>query len=313
VLVALASIPAEPNQPNEDFVAATLDAVVLLDGAGTPTGSESGCVHGVAWFARRLGIALLSSMTPVDASDLAECLAASIREVRSLHGDTCDLEHPGSPSATVVALKVREHTLDYLVLADSVLVLDLSTELCVVTDNREAQIGRYLRTQMDALPSGTPEHGKAHREYVESLRAHRNRPGGFWVASTEPEAAMQALMGSVPRTQVRAAAVLSDGASRLVDRFSLARWEDVLKTLDTLGPRELLHQVREAEKSDPHGSRWPRGKVCDDATAAYCMEIASPNAMAGGQRGDVGCDQVPAQRAVLRPAGDRARGPGPDP
>jgi Protein phosphatase 2C len=273
VLVVLASIPAKPNQPNEDFVAATPDAVVLLDGAGTPIGSESGCAHGVAWFVRRLGTTLLASMTRDDGSNLIECLASSIGEVRSLHADTCDLEHPGSPSATVVALRVRDEAIDYLVLADSVLVLDLSTELRVITDDHEAQIGRQFRARMDAWPNGTPEHEKAQREYVESLRAHRNRPGGFWVASNAPEAATQALTGSVPRTQVHAAAVFSDGASRLVDRFGLAIWDDVLKTLDMHGPGELLRQVREAEKSDPSGSRWPRGKVHDDATVVYCCAI----------------------------------------
>src|SRR6266508_4442853 len=43
---------------------------------------------------------------------------------------------------------------------------------------------------------------------------------------------------------------------------------------------------------------------------------AAPGALdesAGGRGGDVGCDQVPAQRAVLRRGSDRARGPGPDP
>ncbi len=132
---------------------------------------------------------MLASMMRDDDSDLRECLAVSIAEVRSLHADTCDLAHPGSPSATVVAVKVQQDALDYLVLADSVLVLDLSTELRVVTDDHEAQIGGQFRAQMDAWPNGTPEHENAHREYVESLRAHRNRPGGFWVASTDAEAA----------------------------------------------------------------------------------------------------------------------------
>ena len=270
MLVAFASIPAKPDQANEDFIAATSDAVVLLDGAGTPVGSESGCVHGVTWFVRRLGTALLSSLTSSDDPDLVQWLAASIREVRALHADTCDLAHPGSPSATVAALRVREDALDYLVLADSVLVLDLSTELRVVSDDREARIGRRLRAKMDALPNGTPEHDQAYREYVEQLRAHRNQPGGFGVASTEPEAAQHALTGSVPRAQVRTAALFSDGASRLVDRFGLATWEDALKVLDTLGPSELLRKVREAENSDPSGSRWPRGKAFDDATVACC-------------------------------------------
>jgi len=273
VRVVLGSLPAKIGQPNEDFLAATPDAVVLLDGAGTPTGSESGCVHGVAWFVRRLGSALLGSMMRDDDSDLRACLAASIADVGSLHADTCDLAHPGSPSATVVAVKVQQEALDYLVLADSVLVLDLSTELRVVTDDHEAQIGTQFRAHMDAWPNGTPEHENAHREYVENLRAHRNRPGGFWVASTDPEAAGQALTGSVPQEQVRAAAVLSDGASRLVDRFGMATWDDVLKTLDGRGPHELLRQVREAEHSDPSGSRWPRGKAHDDASVAYCSDF----------------------------------------
>ncbi len=273
MLVTFASLPAKPNQPNEDFVAATSDAVVLLDGAGTPRGSGSGCIHGVSWFARRLGATLLYETEREGSLSLVDCLSTSIREVRSFHDDTCDLKHPGTPSATVVALRVREQTVDYLVLADSVLALDLSTELRVISDDHEARIGEQFRARMDALPGGTPEHEEAHREYVETLRAHRNRPGGFWVASTEPEAAAQALTGSVRRSELRAACVLSDGASRLVDRFGRASWEDVLKTLDTRGPCELLRRVREAEASDLDGSRWPRGKIHDDATAAYCSML----------------------------------------
>ncbi len=273
MLVAIASLPAKPNQPNEDFVAATSEAVVLLDGAGTPAGSASGCVHGVAWFARRLGTSLLAAIAREDDSNLVGCLAASISKVRAFHADTCDLEHPGSPSATVLALKVRERAVDYLVLADSVLVIDCLTGLRVITDDHEAKIGRQFRGRMDSIPNGAPEHEEAHREYVENLRAHRNRPGGFWVASTEPEAATHALTGSVPRAQLRAAAVLSDGASRLVDRFGLASWEGVLKTLETRGPLELLRQVRAAENGDLDGSRWPRGKTHDDASVAHCSDF----------------------------------------
>ncbi len=244
MLVTFASLPAKPNQPNEDFVAATSDAVVLLDGAGTPRGSGSGCIHGVSWFARRLGATLLYETEREGSLSLVDCLSTSIREVRSFHDDTCDLKHPGTPSATVVALKVREQTVDYLVLADSVLALDLSTELRIISDDHEARIGEQFRARMDALPGGTPEHEEAHREY-----------------------------GSVRRSELRAACVLSDGASRLVDRFGRASWEDVLKTLDTRGPCELLRRVREAEASDLDGSRWPRGKIHDDATAAYCSML----------------------------------------
>ncbi|WP_066935128.1 protein phosphatase 2C domain-containing protein [Microtetraspora fusca] len=269
--VTFATEPASPDRPNEDFIAAIPDAVVLLDGAGTPAGSESGCSHGVAWYARTLGSILIASLTQ-SAGTLTEILAECIKAATSLHDFTCDVNHPGSPSATVVMLRRTGDDLDYLVLADSVLVLDVigTEDPVVITDDREGQVGKRYRTAMDALDSGTTDHTAALRTYVEAMRAHRNRDGGFWVASSDPLVAEQALTGTLPADQVRAAALLSDGASRLVDRFGLATWRQALDILAQGGPAELVRRVRDAERSDLNGKRWPRGKVFDDATAAYC-------------------------------------------
>ncbi|MBB2908755.1 hypothetical protein FHS43_000001 [Streptosporangium becharense] len=271
VTFATEAAPGHPDRPNEDFIAATPDAVVLLDGAGTPAGSESGCTHGVAWYVRCLGSTLLAAMTQ-NAKPLTAILAEGIKAVASLHDFTCDLAHAGSPSATVVMLRRADDALEWLVLADSVLVLDVAgtAEPTVICDAREAQVGAAYRAAMDALASGSPEHVAAHRAYVETLRDHRNRDGGFWVASVDPLVAGQALTGTISADRVRAMAVLSDGASRLVDRFHLATWRELLGLLDHDGPAELIRRVREAERSDLHGTRWPRGKTFDDATAAYC-------------------------------------------
>ncbi|WP_431933658.1 integrase [Nonomuraea jabiensis] len=259
-----------PGPLNEDFVAATPDAVVLLDGAGTPPGSGSGCSHGVAWYSHTLGSILLASMTQ-SAGSLAELLAEGIKTVSSLHDGTCDLAHSGSPSATVIMLRRTNEALEWLVLADSVLLLDVvdAGKPMAICDDREAQVGALHRAEMDALDSGTEQHASAHRRYVETLRSYRNRDGGFWVAATDPLAAYQALTGSMPANQVRAAALLSDGASRLVDRFNLATWREALDILDQRGPADLISRVRAAEHSDPRGERWPRGKTYDDATAAH--------------------------------------------
>jgi hypothetical protein len=273
MLVSFATLPAEPSWPNEDFIAATADTVVLLDGAGIPRHLETGCVHGVPWFVRQLGPALVTAVT-ADGAGLTDGLARSIDAVRALHAHTCDLDHPRSPSATVVALKVGEANLDYLVLSDSVLILETRTGLQVVTDHRGDQVARRFRLRRDALERGTPEYERAAREFEDILGSLRNRPGGFWVAGTDPGAAAQALTGSVARAETSAAALLSDGATRLVDRFGLASWDELLETLRGGGPRELLRQVRRAEESDPDGMRWRRGKIFDDATAAYCHGFA---------------------------------------
>ncbi|MER7439820.1 hypothetical protein [Micromonospora avicenniae] len=159
-------------------------------------------------------------------------------------------------------------------LADSVLALDQADDApLVISDDREAEIGRHYRAAMDNLANGTPEHDQARRDYVQALRAHRNKPGGFWVAAADPRAADEAIVGSRPIKDVTAAALLSDGASRLTDRFGLTDWTGLLRILHDHGPAELIRRVRAAEDSDLHGERWPRGKAHDDATVAYCTQL----------------------------------------
>jgi hypothetical protein len=59
----------------------------------------------------------------------------------------------------------------------------------------------------------------------------------------------------------------------MVDRFALATWSETLAELHQHGPAALIAQVRTAERSDPEGKRWPRGKNYDDATATYCTKL----------------------------------------
>ncbi|MEK2488574.1 protein phosphatase 2C domain-containing protein [Kitasatospora purpeofusca] len=266
----IATEPARQDRPNEDFVAASPSAVVLLDGAGTPPGSDCGCSHGVAWFVTRLGVNLLAGVTNRPDRALTDCLADAITTTAALHAE-CDLTHPGTPSATVIAVRLTDQDLEYLVLADSTLIVehaDPATGPVAITDDREALVGATLRGSMDAVPTGTAEHGEALRRYVEAMRAHRNQPDGFWVAAADPTAAHAALTGTVPRTEVTGFTMVSDGASRLVDRFHLADWPEALKLIHDQGPAALIRAVRTAELADADGKRWPRGKAHDDTAVA---------------------------------------------
>ncbi|CAL9424266.1 hypothetical protein SUDANB6_01916 [Streptomyces sp. enrichment culture] len=266
---ALGTSPSALGSENEDFAAAASGAAVLLDGAGV-AGAETGCVHGVAWFSGTLGALLLRTLTARPAWSLAECLADSLRVVRSLHEDVCDLEYRASPTSTVVAVRARDGVLEHLVLGDSSLLLaERDGRSSVVTDRRLDEVGARLRGAVDELPTGSPEHAAALAEYRDALTSLRNRPDGFWIAGPDPLAAEHALTGTVPLDSLASVTLLSDGATRLVDRFGLASWDEALAVLDSAGPDELIRRTREAEDSDPDGRRWPRGKAHDDATVLH--------------------------------------------
>lgn len=236
--VSLATAAARPDAPNEDYAAVCPAAAVLLDGAGIPKGVECGCSHGVEWFTRQLGGRLLAAVSGPAAGSLVDGLAEAIASVRSAHGKTCDVSHPASPSATVLAVRARAGVLEYLVLADSVLVLTLvgQEDPVVVCDDREASVGAPYRAAMDASTLGTEAHRQAFADYIAVMVKRRNKPGGFWVASAEPDAAQESLTGELPLTAIDSVLLLSDGAARLADRFGQASWPELVKTVTEAGP-----------------------------------------------------------------------------
>lgn len=147
----MATAAGSVGQPNEDWVGATPTAVVLLDGLTAPHDLDSGCNHGVPWYVGRLGSALLARMADGTVG-LKSCLASAIKDVATLHDDTCDLTNPGTPQSTVAAVRVQDSELEWLVLADSVIVLDLGGELRVISDDRvegaaQAQRDEVLRSR----------------------------------------------------------------------------------------------------------------------------------------------------------------------
>jgi hypothetical protein len=125
MLVTLASDPGTPGWPNEDYACVAPDAAVLLDGATTvPRHADTGCEHGVAWYARTLGTALLAGITAEPRPPLAGALADAIAQVRDQHEGTCDLTHPATPAATVTAVRAEPGGIGYLVLSDSSVAAD---------------------------------------------------------------------------------------------------------------------------------------------------------------------------------------------
>jgi hypothetical protein len=266
----MATSSGHVGRPNEDFVGAAPDVVVLLDGAGIP-GSEEVCRHGVAWYSHTLGTTLLASLTPGVGTGLVAALADSIEQVASQHRHTCDIADPISPQSTVAMIRVDDERVDYLVLADAFVVFAAAGEVpVVITDSREVDVRRECSQALEGLPLGTPEFERAELAAIDAFRARRNKPGGYWIAKDDPRAAMEAVTGSVPRGDLSGAALLSNGASRIVDPYRCAEWRTVLELLRMRGPDALLRRIREAESVPGGEGALPGFESPDDATVAYC-------------------------------------------
>ncbi|MCK1797421.1 hypothetical protein MTQ01_15595 [Streptomyces sp. XM4193] len=159
---------------------------------------------------------------------------------------------PGRPAA-----QEAHGRLEYLVLSDSVLLLEsVEGRVSAVRETSLDEVRRLART--------VPRAERAAR--IESLR---NAEGGFHTAAADPAVASRAVTGSLPFDRVRSLLALTDGASRWTEVFERGDWGELLALVRTAGPNALLEEVRTAERADPLGDRYPRGKAHDDATAVY--------------------------------------------
>ena len=277
--VSWATSPGHPERPghvNEDFVGAVTDAVVLLDGAGIP-GAEHLCAHGVEWYTRRLGGALLARL-PDHWRPLPDVLADAISAVADLHRESCAIEDSSSPQAAVAVVRLGAERVDVLVLGDcSVVVAEDGRDPVVVTDGREAAMRAESLAALSGMPPGSAEHARALEGVKAAFRARRNAPGGFWVAKDDPAAAREAVLSTAPLGDVTGVGLLSNGVTRLVDPYGVAGWAEVVRTLarveptelvravDEAGPEALIRRVRETEAGHRDSSWDPP----DDATVAW--------------------------------------------
>ena len=147
------------------------------------------------------------------------------------------------------------------------LLIDYGDTVAAITDTRLADLHAQFKDELKTHRKGTAEYDEFIGRYAATIRGNRDRPGGFWVASTKPEAAFEAVTGTIDLTGVEAAMLFTDGASRPADLFRTSTWRELADIVRTGGPDALLTHVRAVERTDPDKSRWPRGKVHDDATA----------------------------------------------
>lgn len=268
----VATDPGSPDKPNEDAFAILPTLAVVADGATSPPHLGDGCIHGPAWYAQTLVGFVAAAHLSRPAAEPAELLAEAIERTTQAHSGSCDVGHPGSPSATVAMVTTSpDRIFRWLVLGDCTLVADTGTDLLVVCDDRLSNTSHAQRAAVKepGAASDAAEYARRIDALVLAQRSHRNRSGGFWVASSDPQAGYESLNGCIFADPARdpTLALFTDGASRIVDLYSTHSWSTVFDVLHTAGPGELLKQLRQVENTDLVASCFPRVKLRDDATS----------------------------------------------
>ena len=204
--VRLATSSGHPGRRNEDFVGAVPGAVVLLDGAGIPgTRVDLPPRRRVVRAPPRLDPA--RPAVPRSRGGPRRDPGRRDRPGRRTAPALLRPRRPQQPAGDRGDRPVRRGARGPLVLADVFVVLDQAgAGPQVITDPREVDLRAWSTVPLRGLLPGTPEYERALPAVVQSLRARRNQPGGYWIAKDDPAAAAEAVTGSVDLRDLRGVA-----------------------------------------------------------------------------------------------------------
>jgi serine/threonine protein phosphatase PrpC len=261
------------GRDNQDRVFRTDNAVAVLDGASSVHGQR----YDGGWYADRLGRQLVSGLETNPEANLVSLLAEAISSVARTPG-----LHENAPSSTVALARWDEAHLDVLVLGDSpAIVFHANGAATTVCDDRIDQVAVPQRAEYTRrLTAGSGYDGE-HRGLLARLqvveRAARNTRNGFWIASTDPNAARHAITRRWPISEISAVLLASDGVSIAVQGYQHPpTWHQARKIIEDHGADELLRLIHAIEETDPNGQRWPRSKAHDDKAVAL-VDLQSPS------------------------------------
>jgi hypothetical protein len=169
-------------------------------------------------------------------------------------------------------------SVDVLVLGDSPVVLfPEGGEPYLVADERLSTVALDQHAVYRAHLAAGGGFDDALRAMLADLqveqRRWRNKPSGFFIAEADPSAAREAVVVTLPTTNV-AALLMSDGVSVGITEYGVPEsWAAARELVLRRGPAALVEMVHAVEAADPEGRQWPRPKRHDDKTIAF----ASPH------------------------------------
>jgi len=278
---------ASGSRPSEDACGYVLDEGAVfawvIDGAtGIAPSLSLSPVHSDAeWYALRINRRMHQTIAMRDGdADVRALLITAIEaanaDFRAIANDRMHMTHL-LPSASIVLAHVARNAAGFLVsfakLGDcgGVWRAGSDGEVRIV----ESTLGPAFDQEFDELAVRLTAAGKddARRSAVLSEIAARllarrrtmNQPNGYFIAA--PNWMLDAIVSeSFLCADPPAVMLLSDGATRLMEKFGLCNLDKALRDVLELGIARFVHRVREIENSDPTCHVWPRLKKSDDAS-----------------------------------------------
>ena len=272
-LRVLDSVSDRGAHSNEDLIVKGDNVAWVIDGATSLSDGVGGASEtNIQWLLGLLNTTLSDGGSRSLMDQVAEACAVIHDDFTTRRGSTTP-ERYEAPSAVGVGIRLSGEFLEVLSFGDCQLILQTQGDEPVHM-SPESQLKALDDTVIEQAIAGTTGAEQlwdfARRELMAQLRANRNllnKPEGYGAISVFGEFPTPHHHSKKPVTSGTHGLLVSDGFMALVADYDAMSPEHMLTSAIRGGVGPLLTQLRAIEAEDSRGSKFPRLKQHDDASA----------------------------------------------
>ena len=267
------SIPGDPDKPNDDAFGMLENAAVVLDGATSLCEPLMLGRSDAAWLAQFGARRLLAHVKDGDAPREAvrHAMEDAEKSFAALRRRAPD-EVYEMPLASMMFIVAAEGGFEALWFGDCAALVKRPGEAVTMLGDtlakRELEAARVAR--LASKHGLSPAAGHNRPEYLSALRRarnHANTEKGGWVFGPDPRAAEHVDRRTTAAPKDTLVLLASDGFLALVSDYRRYDAEALITAAMLVGLEKLGEELRTIEHADVDGTKFPRFKTCDDATA----------------------------------------------
>jgi hypothetical protein len=267
------SLPGDAAKPNEDAFQQDSAAAVVMDGA-TPLFETKGDAlmpgpSDAAWIAQFGARRLLAHLRGGEGARkaLRSALGDTQKSFEALRRMPPDAVWQTPCAAMMLAVQGEEGT-EFLWFGDCAAMIQQGDgAVQIVGENFQKRGDEAVIAGRLAKEKGQDATDRSH--FLDSLRERRNRinSGNSWLFSPEPKAAAHVARRVVKLAPGAVILLASDGFLALASDYGAYSADTLLAAARDKGLAALGEELRAIEAGDPAGTKFPRFKASDDATA----------------------------------------------
>lgn len=260
---------------NEDMIGYNENAVWIIDGASALNSQNiiSKKENDVVWYINAWNQYLYNNLTTK--KSILEILKEGIEYVKNKANisNILNIDKFNLPSASIAIIRKIDNFLEYYVLGDCSIIIKDNEKIESFKDDK---VSKFDNLAIECIKNEKTFNCDFFKGYSKNVldvliknRGMKNNINGYWILEFDVEAIENGIYGKYEIYNEAQILMTTDGFSIYRELYKKETEHKFIQEVNRYGLKEIYKRLRNIEKKDSNGTKYPRLRKHDDSSAIF--------------------------------------------